>query len=82
MPVDMVCTAFDISRSSYYDYRTKRNHVDAERLALKAQVNRQLFQSRSSGGSRTIKGILNEQGVVIGRFKVRSLMSKLGLNCK
>jgi len=82
MPVDMVCTAFDISRSSYYDYRKRRNHVDADRLALKAQVNRLFSQSRSSAGSRTMRGLLNEQGVVIGRFKVRSLMSELGLICK
>ena len=29
-----------------------------------------------------MKGLLSEQGVVIGRFKVRSLMNELGLICK
>lgn len=82
MPVEMVCNAFEISRSSYYDYRHRRSRVDTGRLALKAQVNRLFSQSRSSAGSRTIKGLLNEQGVVIGRFKVRSLMGELGLICK
>ncbi|MDF0752763.1 IS3 family transposase [Marinobacter sp. 71-i] len=82
MPVEMVCNAFDISRSSYYEYRQRRNHVDVERLALKAQVNRLFTKSRSSAGSRTIKGLLSEEGVVIGRFKVRRLMSELGLICK
>ena len=82
MPVEMVCNAFDISRSSYYEYRQRRKHVDVERLALKAQVNRLFTKSRSSAGSRTIKGMLNDDGVVIERFKVRRLMSELGLICK
>ena len=82
MPVEMVCNAFDISRSSYYEYRQRRKPVDVERLALKSQVNRLFTKSRSSAGSRTIKGMLNDDGVVIGRFKVRRLMSELGLICK
>jgi len=82
MPVEMVCNAFDISRSSYYENRQRRNHIDVERLALKAQVSRLFTKSRSSAGSRTIKGMLNDDGVVIGRFKVRRLMSELGLICK
>ncbi|MGP8292533.1 IS3 family transposase, partial [Vreelandella zhanjiangensis] len=82
MPVEMVCNAFDISRSSYYEYRQRRDRVDVERLALKAQVNRLFKKSRSSAGSRSIKGFLNEEGVTIGRFKVRRLMSEMGLICK
>ncbi|KKN81990.1 hypothetical protein LCGC14_0314370 [marine sediment metagenome] len=82
MPVEMVCNAFDISRSSYYEYRQRRHRVNVERLALKAQVNRLFKKSRSSAGSRSIKGLLNEEGVTIGRFKVRRLMSEMGLICK
>ena len=82
MPVEMVCNAFDISRSSYYEYRHRRNHVDVERMALRAQVNRLFTKSRSSAGSRIIKGLLSEEGAVVGRFKVRRLMSELGLICK
>ncbi|NWO04511.1 MAG: IS3 family transposase [Alteromonadaceae bacterium] len=82
VPVEMVCNAFDISRSNYYDYRQRRKYVDVERLDLKAQVNRLFTKSRSSAGSRTIKGMLNDDGVAIGRFKVRRLMNELGLICK
>lgn len=53
--------------------------MDVERLALKAHVNRLFTKSRSSAGSRTVKGLLSEEGVVVGRFKVRRLMSELGL---
>jgi len=80
--IELVCEAFEISRSSYYEYRQRRNRVDVERLALKAQVSRLFTKSRSSAGSRTIKGLLREEGVVVGRFKVRRLMSELGLICK
>ena len=48
----MVCNAFDISRSSYYEYRQRRDRVDVERLVLKAQVSRLFKKSRSSAGSR------------------------------
>jgi len=82
MPVDRVCATFDVCRLSYYEYRQHRNGVDVECLALEAQVNRAVMKSQSSAGSWTIKGLLNDEGVVIGRFKVRSLMKELGLTCK
>ena len=82
MPVEMVCAAFDVSRSSYYDYRQRRGRIDVERLALKAKVNRLFSKSRSSAGSRTMVGLLSEEGIAAGRFKVRRLMSELGLICK
>ena len=80
--IELVCEVFEISRSGYYEYRQQRNRVDVERLALKAQVKRLFIQSRNSAGSRTIKDALNNDGIVIGRFKVRRLMSELGLICK
>ena len=52
--------------------------MDAERVVLRADVNRIFRKSRSSAGSRMIATMLNEEGVVIGRFKVRRLMSELG----
>lgn len=78
----MVCAAFDVSRSSYYEYRQRRTQVDAKRLALKAQVKRLFTKSRNSAGSRTLQGQLKAEGTDIGRFKVRSLMRELGLTCK
>ncbi|MGP9533270.1 MULTISPECIES: IS3 family transposase [Halomonas] len=79
MPVSMVCDAFDISRSSYYDYRQRQQNIDASRLALKAMVRRVFTQGRGSAGSRTVKALLNQAGITIGRFKVRRLMRELGL---
>lgn len=78
----MVCKAFDISRSSYYEYRQRRSTIDAERLALRAEVKRLFKKSRGSAGSRTLTIMLNERGIVVGRFKVRRLMSELQLVSK
>jgi putative transposase len=78
----MVCKAFEVSRSSYYEHRRKRSCIDVERLTLRAAVSRLFTQSRSSAGSRMVTTMLNDEGVTIGRFKVRRLMQELGLVCK
>ncbi|HCD6285281.1 TPA: IS3 family transposase, partial [Pseudomonas aeruginosa] len=56
--------------------------VDARRVALRSQVNQLFSQSRGSAGSRSILGMLREEGVTIGRFRVRRLMRELGLVSK
>lgn len=74
----MVCSAFDVARSCYYVHRLRRRRVDARRVALRSQVNQLFSQSRGSAGSRSILGMLREEGVTIGRFRVRRLMRELG----
>lgn len=78
----MVCSAFDVARSCYYVHRLRRRRVDARRVALRSQVNQLFSQSRGSAGSRSILGMLREEGVTIGRFRVRRLMRELGLVSK
>ncbi len=78
----MVCEVFEINRSCYYAYRGRRRQVDVERMILRAKVNQAFKISRSSAGSRTIKTMLNEEGIQIGRFKVSRLMAEIGLICK
>lgn len=81
-PVEKVCRAFDVSRSSYYDYCQRRHHIDVHRVALKSLVLKEFRQSRHSAGSRTITALLRQQGVETGRYKVRHLMREQGLVCK
>ncbi|HEK0243476.1 TPA: IS3 family transposase [Pseudomonas aeruginosa] len=80
--VEVVCSAFDVARSCYYLHRLRRRRVDARRVALRSQVNQLFSQSRGSAGSRSILGMLREEGVTIGRFRVRRLMRELGLVSK
>lgn len=69
-------------RSCYYAHRRRRRRVDARRVALRSRVNQLFTQSRGSAGSRSILGMLREDGVEIGRFRVRRLMRELGLVSK
>ncbi|QGP96366.1 IS3 family transposase [Pseudomonas aeruginosa] len=80
--VEVVCSAFDVARSCYYVHRLRRRRVDARRVALRSQVNQLFSQSRGSAGSRSILGMLREEGVTIGHFRVRRLMRELGLVSK
>ncbi|VXB17049.1 transposase (fragment) [Pseudomonas sp. 8O] len=80
--MEVVCSAFDVVRSCYYAHRLRRCRVDARRVALRSQVNQLFNQSRGSAGSRSILGMLREDGVCIGRFRVRRLMRELGLVSK
>jgi putative transposase len=81
-PVEMVCQVFDVPKSCFYDYRQQRKRVDVERLELKQRVNDAFVLSRSSPGSRTIKTMLNGDGIDIGRYKVGKLMGEMGLVCE
>ena len=80
--IEFVCQVFGVHRSCYYEYRKRTTRIDSERVTLKAKVNQLFKESRSAAGSRTIKYMLNELGVRVGRYKVRRLMAELGLVCK
>ena len=72
---------FDISRSSYYESR-RISPKDTAQLFLRARVSETFRHSRGAAGSRTIVDALNNEGVEIGRFKVRRLMREMGLISK
>lgn len=56
--------------------------VECLTFGLEETRSKLYFHLTPVSGSRTIQGLLNDQGVGIGRFKVRRLMSELGLVCK
>ena len=73
---------FDVARSCLYAHRERARHIDVERMALRSRVHELFVESRSSAGSRSIMGMMREEGTAIGRFKVSRLMEELGLGCK
>ncbi|WP_096335665.1 IS3 family transposase [Pseudomonas alkylphenolica] len=81
-PVDLLCSVFEVTRSCYYTYCRKRRFPDVERLVLRSRVNELFTQSRSAAGSRSIMLMMRENGIAIGRFKVRKLMSEMKLISK
>lgn len=77
-----MCSVFEVTRSCYYAYCRKRRIPDVERLVLRSRVNELFTQSRSAAGSRSIMFMMREDGIEIGRFKVRKLMSEMKLISK
>lgn len=81
-PVDLLCSVFEVTRSRYYAYCRRRRFPDVERLALRVRVNELFAQSRCAAGSRSIMCTMREEGIEIGRFKVRKLMGEMKLVSK
>lgn len=81
-PVELCCAVFDISRSCYYAYQCRRQGIDLEGMVFRSRVNELFTQSRGSAGSRSIMTMMREDGISIGRFKVRRLMQEQGLISK
>jgi len=69
-----------VPRSCYYAGLIKPR--DNQRDALKLRVAAIFAESNSAAGSRTITGILRQEGENIGRFKVMQLMKEAGLCSK
>jgi putative transposase len=78
----MVCAVFDVPRSCLYAYRARSRRPNTKRMALRSRVHELFVESRSSAGSRSIMGMMREDGIAIGRFKVSRLMEELGVICK
>jgi len=72
----------EISRSSFYDYLNNLHIINSERLYQRSEVVRFFNASRASAGSRTLMHIMQREGHVIGRYKVRSLMKEADLSCR
>ncbi len=74
-----MCSVFEITLSCYYAHCRKRRCPDVKRLVLRSRVNELFTQSRSAASSRSIIFMMHEDGITIGSFKVRKLMSEVKL---
>ena len=80
--LDFICSTVQLARSTYYEHQRRRSEIDVGRLKLRSQVKELFNASRGSAGSRSIVAMLQDRGVVIGRYKVRALMREANLRCK
>jgi putative transposase len=78
----MVCCAFDVPTSCFYDYLARKRTINRERMQQRSELRRLFKESRNSAGSRALMSMMRELGHQIGRFKVRSLMKEAGLVSK
>ena len=78
-PITLVCCAFDVPTSCFYDYLARKRTINRERMQQRSELRRLFKESRNSAGSRALMSMMRELGHQIGRFKVRSLMKEAGL---
>ena len=78
--VRMMCRLLKVSRSGYYDWRSRgestRTRRDRQLLALVRQVH---FENRGVYGARKVHRELVASGQACGRHKVARLMRQAGL---
>ena len=82
-PVAVLCRVLAVTKSAYYDWKQRgATVVSAGEFALCARMKALFAQSRESLGSRGMVRQLRNAGYVIGRYRVRRLMKRLGLVVK
>lgn len=79
-PITQLCEVLQVSRSSYYAYCAGDSYaVSQEYKELSAQVREVFYENRKRYGGRRISETLKQQGLAIGRHKVRGMMEEQGL---
>ena len=69
-----------VGTSAYYAWKKRPGELIGEEVLHLYHRMKALFeQSRNSLGSREMMKKLREEGIAIGRYKVRNIMKKLGL---
>ena len=81
-PVTLVCCAFAVPTSCFYDYQACRRTINRERMQQRSELRRLFKACRNSAGSRALMSMMRELGYQSGRFKVRNLMKEAELASK
>ena len=77
----MLCEVMGVSTTAFYDWlKRPAKLLSSDTLALYRRMKQLFKQSRNSLGSREMMKKLRGEGFQVGRYRVRQLMKKLGLN--
>ena len=76
--VSRACRVLGVSRSGYYAHRQAK--PSPARVQEQVHVNAAFAASGGSYGSRRVTRALQDQGLRIGRYRVRTLMREAGLH--
>lgn len=79
---ELVCAAFDIPSSCFYDYLARKRKINTIHLQQRSDIKQLFSESRCSAGSRSLMVMMRTQGHKIGRYRIRRLMKESGLRCK
>jgi putative transposase len=79
-PVEFMCRLLDVSKSGFYEWRTRPESATAERREeLKLLIHKSFVDSDATYGHRRVHAQLARWGVRCGVELVRALMRELGL---
>lgn len=82
-PITVLCRVMRVGTSAYYDWRKRPARlIDSATWQLCIRMKTLFAESRQSLGNRQMVARLRKEGFVVGRYKVRLLMKKLGLVVK
>ena len=79
-PLTVLCQVLQVSRSGYYVFLKKA--PTASDHAVLAQVRRLHLASRRSYGQRRLCRALRAEGMLVGRWRTRTLMQRAGVSVK
>lgn len=82
-PLPLLCQIFEISRSGYYAWRTRRpskHKQDEGRLEIEIKVAHR--RTRQTCGPERLQRDLAVHGVKVGISRIRRIRKKLGIRCK
>lgn len=79
-PLTVLCQVLRVSRSGYYAFLTGRPTIPDH--AMVAQVRRLHYASRRTYGQRRLCQALRAEGVLVGRWRTRTLMRHAGVSVK
>ena len=80
--VHELCEALDVSRGTFYNHifrKADRTKYMQEQEALMLQVQQIFDNSEQRYGAEKIRVILSENGIHVGRKRIRAVMQELGL---
>lgn len=73
---------FEVYRSTFNYWRQRSNTINPEHVQLRAKVREAFGLSGGSAGARSISAMLNNDGIVLSRYRAGRLMKELGLVSK
>ncbi len=81
-PLRVLLEAAEMSRTAYYVWLSRHEAFDEKRDWLKAAVTEKFYFHKRTYGSKRLSDELKEDGVKVGRYLTRRIMSEEGLVAK
>jgi putative transposase len=77
-----MCRLLAVSRSGYYEWRSRPPRAQADVEQLQDTVRHYFVQGRGTYGTRRLKYLLSQEGLVVSRRRIGRMLAQAGLRCK